>query len=94
MWLRLDPENDCNTFTVDRGVLAGLLAHEATKRYPDGRIRIHFNALLTDLDLDARRASFSMQQSLDKDGQAGASSSGSVEAKYDLLIGADGAGSK
>ena len=89
-------ENCSDNLLACRGVLAGLLADEARSQNPDGRVQIHFSASLIDLDLDARRASFDMPQSLDNAGHTsvGHTSSGSVEAKYDLLIGADGAGSR
>ena len=78
-----------------RGILAGLLVQEALRQNLDGRIRVHFNAELKGLDLKSRRASFGVRESAPL--PAGASSSPGlkeVEATYDILIGADGSGSK
>ena len=64
-----------------RGTLAGLLVAEAQRRFPD-RIKIHFGATLSELNLAARKATFTME-----DGN-------SVSTGYDFLVGADGSSSR
>ncbi|KAG2438455.1 hypothetical protein HYH02_010910 [Chlamydomonas schloesseri] len=74
------------TWVVDRVGLAADLLAEACRVYPD-RIRFHFNAALTELDLAARRVVFSLAQ------PNGGSTSTQEVCGYDLLVGADGASS-
>ncbi|KAG2433664.1 hypothetical protein HXX76_008035 [Chlamydomonas incerta] len=74
------------TWVVDRVGLAADLLAEARRVCPD-RIRFHFNAALTELDLAARRVVFSLSQ------PTSTSTSSKEVSGYDLLVGADGASS-
>lgn len=69
---------------VDRQGLTAFLVDEAARRFPDA-ITFHFN-VKPDLDLQQRRVRFVSRDSNQRAGSP-------LELPYDLLIGADGAGS-
>eukprot|EP00198_Chlamydomonas_reinhardtii_P013689 XP_001703026.1 predicted protein [Chlamydomonas reinhardtii] len=81
---RMGPE--MVTWVVDRVGLAADLLAEARRVCPD-RIRFHFNAALTDLDLAGRRVVFSLTQ------PPSTNTTTKEVCGYDLLVGADGASS-
>ncbi|GAB4814409.1 hypothetical protein N2152v2_001455 [Parachlorella kessleri] len=75
---------------VNRGLLAGALVQQCQQRHGD-RVTFHFHSALHSLDAQKGRATFSSATST-PDGKA----NGSTEPRqvdFDLLVGADGAGS-
>jgi 2-polyprenyl-6-methoxyphenol hydroxylase-like FAD-dependent oxidoreductase len=72
------------TVGVDRQGLTAFLTDEAARRFPES-ITFHFG-VKPDLDLAARRVRFVSQGSNQRAGSP-------LEVAYDLLVGADGAGS-
>lgn len=72
------------TVGVDRQGLTAFLVDEAARRFPDA-IDFHFD-VKPDLDLQQRRVRFVSRESNQRTGSP-------MELPYDLLVGADGAGS-
>lgn len=81
-----DTSDPSQAFVVDRTTLTAQLVAAAEALHPAPAITFHFEHALASIDFGARRAVFN---------QASASGDGScVEAEYDLLVGADGGGSR
>ena len=69
---------------VNRGLLAGALVQQCQQRYGD-RVTFHFSSALHSLDTQKGTATF---RACDKE-----SDRDTIQVEFDLLVGADGAGS-